>query len=351
MKKLSYSSIALAVLLTLSGCSNTDNATDATGDKATEQTVLRFSHLWPATGVIHKELFEPWAKQIEEDSNGRLKVEIYPSSTLSKPDNTYDATVKGVVDIGVQIPGYVNGRFPLTEITQLPGLSTSSSQLNCILQTLYDDKVISGEYDDTHQLFMMAAGPGVLHSVDKVIEKPEDMVGLRMRGPSTIAINIIEAAGGTPVGLPAPDQYNALQRGVIDGVSFTWDGVGAFRLNELLNTHTDIPLYSPAIFATMNKDKYESLPDDLKKVIDDNSGAAMSRRAGEVFDSEDAKYKEEALAKGDTIIEIPDPLNDPRWKDLLKSETEKYLSELKEKGVDADSVYQKAQAASKTCQI
>ncbi|WP_019673642.1 TRAP transporter substrate-binding protein [Psychrobacter lutiphocae] len=349
MKKLSCSGMVIATLLALGGCNNADTAAETNAAPTSTQTILRFSHLWPATGVLNQELFEPWAKKIEEDSDGRLKIEIYPSSSLSKPDNTYDATVKGVVDIGAQVPGYVSGRFPLTEITQLPGLSTSSSQLNCILQTLYDDDVIASEYEDTHPLFMMAAGPGILHTSDKLIEKPEDMVGMRIRGPSIIAINIIESAGGTPVGLPAPDQYNSLQRGVIDGVSFTWDGVGAFRLNELLDTHTDIPLYSPAIFVTMNKDKYESLPDDLKKVIDDNSGASMSRRAGEIFDSEDKKHKDEAIAKGDALVTIPDPLNDPRWKDLLTSETEKYLKEASVTGIDAHNIYRKAQQASRSC--
>ena len=139
-------------------------------------------------------------------------------------------------------------------------------------------RVISSEYDDTHLLFMMGTGPGGMHTVDQAIRTPDDLKGLRMRRPSAIAGDIIGSAGGTPVGLPATDIYTSLQRGVLDGVSLPWDATGSFRLLELTNTHTNIPFYSSAIMVTMNKDKYDSLPDDLKKVIDDNSGKAMARR-------------------------------------------------------------------------
>ena len=102
---------------------------------------------------------------------------------------------------------------------------------------------------------------------------------------------------------------------------------------------------------TMNKDKYESLPDDLKKVIDDNSGKAMAASAGKVFDAQDAKYMAEAKAKGDTMIDIPDPLNDPHWKGRLKAGTEKYLNDVTALGLDAQMVYEKAQEASAACKV
>ncbi|WP_367104179.1 TRAP transporter substrate-binding protein [uncultured Psychrobacter sp.] len=342
-------SMALAALIGLAGCSPAnDTANDAT-TASEEPTILRFAHFWPATAATHTDVFEPWARQIEEESGGRLKVEIYPSATLSKPDSTYSAVASGTVDIGSQLQGYTNGRFPLTQVAELPGLSNSATQMNCMLQTLYDDGVIAGEYDDTHLLFMMGTGPGGMHTVDQPIQKPSDLQGLRMRRPSAIAGDIIEAAGGTPVGLPAPDIYTSLQRGVLDGVSLPWDATGSFRLIELTNTHTNIPFYSSAIMVTMNKDKYESLPDDLKKVIDDNSGKAMAAVAGEVFDAEDAKFMAEAEAKGDTIIDIPDPLNDPDWQEPLEAGIQKYLADTEALGLDAQTVYQKAQEASAAC--
>lgn len=350
--KLSVMSLTMALALGVSGCSNqADSTADASATSTQETTTLRFSHFWPATSAMQTDVFEPWAEKLETESDGRLKVEIYPSATLSKPDATYDATAKGTIDIGSQAHGYTAGRFPLTTITELPGLSNSAGQMSCILQTLYDDGTLAGEYEDTHLLFMMGTGPGALHTVDKLIRTPDDMKGMRIRRPSAVAGDIIEATGASPVGLPATDIYTSLQRGVIDGLSFAWSPTGDFRLTELTNAHTNIPFYSSALLVTMNKDKYQGLPDDLKKIIDDNSGKVMADIAGEMFDREDAKFMEEARAKGDQFIEIPDPLNDPAWKGPLEAGTQKYLNDVNALGLDADGVYEKAKAASAACKV
>lgn len=342
--KKSAMSLLIAIALGISGCSgqSEESASNA-------PTVLRFSHFWPATSAMHVEIFEPWARKVEAESNGQLKVEIYPSATLSKADVTYDSAAKGTVDIGAQAHGYTAGRFPLTQIAELPGLSNSATQMSCILQTLYEEGTIASEYEDTHVLFLMGAGPSALHTIDKVIRTPEDMKGLRIRRPSAVAGDIIEATGGSPVGLPATDIYTSLQRGVIDGLSLPWQPTGDFRLTELTTAHTNLPFYNSALLVTMNKDKYEGLSDNLKKVIDDNSGRVMSDLVGEMTDREDAKFREEARAKGDTMVDIPDPLNDPAWKGPLTEGTQKYLSDVRALGLDADGVYTKVQAASAAC--
>lgn len=348
MGKIFSLSLIVAAVIGMTGCSNSDNSAT---QSAQEVTTLRFSHFWPATSTTNTEIFEYWAKKVEEDSKGRIKIEIFPSATLSKPNATYDAVANGVVDIGSTLQGYTNGRFPLTQISELPGLSNSATQLNCMLHTLYDDEVISSEYEDTHVLFMMGTGPGGFHTVDKPIRTPDDLAGMRIRGPSAITGNIIDAAGGTPVGLPVTDLYTSLQRGVLDGISLPWDAMGSFKLTEITNSHTNIPFYSSPIIVTMNKDKYESLPDDLKKVIDDNSGKAMAKIAGKVFDEDDARYMAEVKAKGDSIIDIPNPLNNPEWKKPLEEGTQKYLKDLAAQGLDSATVYQKTIEASEACKV
>lgn len=336
----------LATAISVSACSTENNTAAATDDV----TTLRFSHLWPASAVMHTDAFVPWAKKIEEESGGRLKIEIYPSATLSKPDATYDAVAKGTVDLGVQVQGYINGRFPLTQIAELPGLSNSAAQMSCMLQTLYDDGVIAKEYDDTHLLFMIGSEPATLHTIDKPIRTPADLKGLRIRRPSAIGGEIIEAAGGAPVGLPATDLYTSLQRGVVDGMAFPWSPTGSFKLTDIVNTHTNMPFYSSALVVTMNKDKYDKLPADLKKILDDNTGKAMSEVAAQVFDTEAEKYSSEARARGDVMIDIPNPLSDPQWKVPLEAGTAKYLADVSAMGLDAQSVYDQAKAASAACQ-
>jgi TRAP-type C4-dicarboxylate transport system substrate-binding protein len=345
-------SIGALAALSLMGCSNqTDSTGDASATSSQETTTLRFSHFWPATSSINQEVFEPWAKQIETDSDGRLKVELYPSATLSKADVTYESAVKGTIDIGSQAHGYTSGRFPLTQIAELPGLSSSATQMGCMLQTLYEDGTIASEYKDSHLLFMYGAGPGTLHTTNKLIKTPEDMKGMRIRRPSAVAGDIIESMGASPVGLPANDMYTSLQRGVVDGLSFPWEAVTTFKIDEITKYHTNIPFYSSALMVTMNQDSYDRLPDDLKKVIDDNSGMALAKKVGKVFDKHDQIALQAARDKGDEVIDIPDPLNNPDWKGPLEKGTQKYLSDVTALGLDADGVYEKAKAASAACKV
>ncbi|WP_350560827.1 TRAP transporter substrate-binding protein [Psychrobacter sp. CAL346-MNA-CIBAN-0220] len=342
-------SIAALATVSLFGCSNQSDNSDTASSQ--ETTVLRFSHFYPATADVNQQIFEPWAKKIEADSNGRLKVEVYPSATLSTEDTAYESTVKGMIDIGSQVQGYTSGRFPLTQIAELPGLSNSSTQTGCMLQTLYENGTISSEYEDSHLLFMFATGPGTLHTTDKLIRTPEDMEGMRIRRPSAVAGDIIESMGASPVGLPANDIYTSLQRGVVDGLSFPWEAITTFKLDELTKYHTNIPFYSSALMMTMNKDKYESLPDDLKKVIDDNSGMALTKKVGKMWDKTDLLGLQAARDRGDEIVNIPDPLNDPDWKGPLLKGTQKYLDDVTALGLDAEGVYKKAKAASAACKV
>lgn len=342
-------SVAALAAVSLLGCSNQSDNGDTSSSQ--ETTVLRFSHFYPATADVNKEIFEPWARKIEEDSNGRLKVEVYPSATLSKADTAYESTVKGTIDIGSQVQGYTSGRFPLTQIAELPGLSNSSTQTGCMLQTLYENGTISSEYEDSHLLFMFATGPGTLHTTNKLIRTPEDMKGMRIRRPSAVAGDIIESMGASPVGLPANDIYTSLQRGVVDGLSFPWEAITTFKLDELTKYHTNIPFYSSALMMTMNKDKYESLPDDLKKVIDDNSGMALTKKVGKMWDKTDLIGLQAARDRGNEVVDIPDPLNDPDWKGPLLKGTQKYLDDVSALGLDAEGVYKKAKEASVACKV
>ncbi len=350
MKLAPILSITALAAISLFGCSN---QSDSSSDEASSQetTVLRFSHFYPSTSDINEQIFEPWAKKIEADSNGRLKVEVYPSATISKADTAYESAVKGTIDIGSQVQGYTSGRFPLSQIAELPGLSNSSTQTGCMLQTLYDNGAIASEYDDSHLLFMFATGPGTLHSTNKLIKTPEDMRGMRIRRPSAVAGDIIESMGASPVGLPATDIYTSLQRGVVDGLSFPWEAMATFKLDELTKYHTNMPFYSSALMVTMNKDKYEGLPEDLKKVIDDNSGMALSKKVGAMWDKTYSVQLQAARDKGDEVIDILDPLNDPDWKGPLEKGTQKYLDDVNALGLDADGVYEKAKAASIACKV
>ncbi|NIC07162.1 TRAP transporter substrate-binding protein [Billgrantia bachuensis] len=315
------------------------------------ETTLRMAHLWPEGSAVNQEIYRAWAERVEQDSGGELKVEIYPSQTLSKADQAYDATVNGIADIAVTLQGYTAGRFPLTEIVQLPGIVNSASQGACILQTLYDEGDIAGEYDDTRVLFLFTIGPAYLHTRDTEIRTPADLEGLRIRRPSEVAGEMLASMGAQPLGMPAPDIFTSLQRGVMDGLSFPWEAMKVFRINELTKYHLQVPYYAGAIVATMSQASYERLSPEMQAVIDENSGMEWAQQAGRVFDELDEAGREEAVAQGDTIHVVEDPLNDPDWAEPLNQGTENYLKRLEERGLsNARAIYEKAMALREQCE-
>jgi TRAP-type C4-dicarboxylate transport system substrate-binding protein len=316
---------------------------------ASAEYTLRFSHFFPEVSGQSKELFQVWAKSVEEESNGRIDVQIYPSGTLAKATGQYDAVKNSIADVAVAIQGYTANRFPLTQIVELPGVAKDAAQGSCIVESLYDEGLIAKEYRQTKPLFMFTHGPGVLHTTDKEIKTPEDLAGLRIRRPTSVVAKLLEGLGAQPVGMPAPDAYQSTQRGVIDGVALPWEGQYTFRLNELTKYHTEVGgLYTLAFVMTMNKSFYNRLPADLKKVIDNNSGMKWSEKAAKVFDELDAKGRAQAIEMGDTIDIIKDGAENPLWKPVLYQATEDYLKELQKKGLPSYKVYARAIELSKT---
>lgn len=310
---------------------------------------LRFAHFWPANSGIAKTL-AAWGDTVEAESDGRINVEIYPSQTLAKATQTYDSVVQGIADVGAIIQGYTANRFPLSQIVELPGIVKSGEQGSCVLQKLYDEGWLDREYKDAHVLFMFTHGPGHIHTKGKPVEKPEDLAGMMVRRPTVVVGDLLEGLGGEPIGLPAPDMYGAMQRGIINGVALPWEAMASFRLNELADHHTQVGLYSLAFVVTMNQNTYNRMPADLQKVIDDNTGMRWAEKLGKAYDELDMVGIKQAREMGHTITVIENGAENPAWKPTLERVANNYISELSSKGLPAEQVYERAQALSQACQ-
>ena len=317
---------------------------------ASSETILRFAHIWPATSDVQTKIFDVWAKSVSEESNGELKVELYPSQTLVKASRAYDGAANGLADISAVVQGYNAGRFPLSEIVQLPGVSKSANQGACILQSLYDEGDLDKEYKDTHVLFMFTTGPAYIHTRDKEVKNPSDLNGLKIRQPSVVAGEMLKQMGAMPIGIPAPGIFEAVERNVVDGLSFPFEAMKVFRVNELVKYHLQIPYYTGDFVVTMNKHTYNRLSPEMKKVIDNNSGMKWSLKAAKVFDQLDKEGLMEAKSQGDVLNIVDDPLNDPKWGPPLNKGIQSYLDMIKERGnPTAWNVYKKALSLGSQC--
>lgn len=333
-------STAVAGLITMGAVSQAQ-AADVT---------LRFAHFFPPVSGTHKNIFQAWADKVEEESAGKIEVQVYPSSALAKPPAQYEAVKNRIADVTATIQGYTANRFPLTQVVELPGIVKNAAHGSCIIQSLYEEGLIASEYEDTKPLFLFTHGQGHIHTKDKLIKEPADLKGLRIRRPTSVVAKLLKGLEAQPVGMPAPQSYQSMQRGVIDGVALPWEGAFVFRLTELANTHTEIGgLYTLSFIVTMNKDVYNDLPADLKKVIDNNSGKKWSSIAATVFDGLDVKGRAVAVEAGHQIHTVEGGGNNPAWKPILDAATEEYLSELEAKGLPAREVYARAKELSTSC--
>ena len=316
--------------------------------QAAEYT-LRFAHLWPESSATNQEVYQAWAAAVAADSNGRIQVQIYPSQTLAKATASYQAVTSRDVDMTATVQGFTAHRFPLTQVIELPGMVPSAVAGSCVLQSLYDEGLISGEYHDTHVLFLFSHGPGHLHTARKLVAQPADLVGLRIRRPTTVVGTLLEALGAKPVGMPTAEIFPSLERAVIDGATLPWEGVHAFRIHELARYHTEVDLYALAFVVTMNKDVYASMPDDLRAVLDKHSGQTWSIRAGQSFDAQDQAGRAVALKNGHTIVTVEGGTQHPAWHEVLAGTTDEYLAELEGQGLPARAVYERARALGSVC--
>lgn len=260
------------------------------------------SHVWLS---MHK----PWMDKVEKESGGRLRFEAYPAMQLGgTAAQLYDQVKDGVVDIVWTLPGYSAGRFPQTEAFELPFMMNNAAATSRALWE-YLHTVAPDDYRETRLLAVNVHGPGVLHTQSKPIKTVADMRGMKLRGPSRPITKMLGYLGAIPVGMPLPAIPDALSKGTIEGCVLPWEVVPSIKVQELTRFHSEFApelgaLYTAAFVLAMNRKRYDSLPPDLKKVIDNNSGLAVSGWMGKTQQANDVLGRKSATDRGNTVHTI-----------------------------------------------
>ncbi|WP_238372924.1 TRAP transporter substrate-binding protein [Heliomarina baculiformis] len=320
-------------------------ATGFMGTAALAQEVtLKMHHFLPQQANVPKDVLEVWAKNVEEGSDGRIKVDIYPSMQLGgKPPELMDQVIDGVADVVWTVVGYTPGRFPSTEVFELPFMMTNARAMSQAYWEIFEEDLKDTEFQDVHILGTWVHGPGMIHSKDPV-NSPEDLQGMKIRGGSRSVNMLLTELGATPVGMPVPAVSEGLSKGVIDGTTIPWEVTPALKVSELVHNHTEFEgkaLYVLTFVLAMNKQKYESLPDDLKKVIDDNSGVEFSIFAGGTQADADGPARQIAVDLGNNIITVSEE-DAAAWEEAAQPVYDAWLSDMESKGKDGQALLEKA---------
>ncbi|KAE9630989.1 TRAP transporter substrate-binding protein [Parasedimentitalea maritima] len=309
-----------------------------------QEVTLKLHQFLPAQANVPKLILDVWADKIEEASEGRIKIDRYPSMQLGgKPPELMDQAIDGVADIVWTVVGYTPGRYPSTEVFELPFMMTDARAVSRAYWEMFETHMKDTEFKDLKILGTWVHGPGMIHTSDPV-ETPDDLRGMKIRGGSRSVNSLLTELGATPVGMPVPAVPEGLSKGVIDGTTIPWEVTAALKVPELVTNHTEFTgkaLYTLTFVLAMNKPKFDSLPADLQQIIDDNSGLEFSVFAGGTQADSDGPSREMALDMGNNVITL-DAEQTAEWRVRAQPIYDKWLADMTEKGIDGQALIDEA---------
>lgn len=309
-----------------------------------QEVTLKLHQFLPAQANVPKLVLDVWADSVEKDSGGRIKIDRYPSMQLGgKPPELMDQAIDGVADIIWTVVGYTPGRYPGTEVFELPFMMTNARAVSRAYWEMFEKHWKDTDFKNVHILGTWVHGPGLIHT-NKPVSTPDDLQGMKIRGGSRTVNSLMTKFGATPVGMPVPAVPEGLSKGVIDGTTIPWEVTAALKVPELVHNHTEFSgtaLYTLTFVLAMNKDRYDSLPDDLKKVIDDNSGLEFSVFAGGTMEDSDGPSRQLAVDAGNNIITL-DAAQTEVWNKLSMPIYDEWVADMDSKGRDGQALIDEA---------
>ena len=314
---------------------------------AAQEVTLRVHHFMSGKATLHTRFLEPWAERLETESDGRIAVELFDSMSLGgRPGDLYDQAVDGAVDVILTLPGYTAGRFNQTEVFELPFIMEDNVATTGAFWDLIESDLQDGEYEDVKVLAGWLHGPGVVHG-EEPIESLEDMAGRDTRGPTRLATDLLDELGANPVGMPLPAIPESLSKGVINATLLPWEITPSIRLAELIHNHTELSgdkaLYGATLLLAMNWDSYEAMPDDLRAILDAETGKALSQEAAEIMKIADGEGRQIAMDAGNSFV-LLDEAEVARWEAAAQPVYDRFIARAEDEGFDGAALIEKAQA-------
>ncbi len=298
-----------------------------------QDVTLALSHWVPPVHALQPTGFEPWAESINEASDGRIQIDIFPAQQLGAAPDHYDMARDGIVDIGFVNPGYQAGRFPIIAAAELPFLVSNATTASKALHEWYM-QYAEQEMGDVHVCLVHLHDPGTFHATEGPIAGPEDLAGKNVRPPQGTIAKMISEAGGSPVQVPVPEMREILSSGGADMTVGPWNSIILFGVDDVVTHHLDLPLYSVAFVYAVNKGVYEGLSDENRAVIDDHCTPEWSQQIATGWaEVESGSYPDFASRENHTLY-TPNDEQMAAWNELSDSSRANWFEEAAEAGLE-----------------
>jgi TRAP-type C4-dicarboxylate transport system substrate-binding protein len=316
----------------------------AAGTATAQEVTLRLHQFLPAQANVPRLVLDVWADRVEAESNGRIKIERFPAMQLGgTPPELMDQVIDGVVDLAWTVNGFTPGRFPRTEVFELPFFVQDARAASYAYRMLYETQMAETDFADVVVLANWVHGPGVIHT-SRPVNTIADMSGLKLRTPSRMVGQLLGILGAEPIGMPVTAIPENLSRGVIDGAVIPWEVTTALRVAELVNNHTEFENsypYTVTFTLSMNRERYEGLPADLREIIDRNSGVELSVFAGGEQSGADGPARQIAVDRNNNIITIPEA-GVEEWRAAAQPVYDAWIADMARQGIDGQALIDEA---------
>ncbi|UZF92977.1 TRAP transporter substrate-binding protein [Bosea sp. NBC_00550] len=319
---------------------------------ALAQTIeLKVSHYLPPNHQLHKKL-EEWGDDLAKRSGGRLKLTIFPAAQMGPMPRQYDLARTGVADIAFFLHGALPGRFPLTELTQIPYIfnrgegaaskAISTAEASAIVTGMAAD--LAAEHEGTKLLYFIATPTVSLFFNRGAVRDPAAMRGLRIRHNGPIASAMIEAWGGSPAAVTPAELSDALAKGTITGMLFNYEAAKSFQMAESMKSVTPVKASAGTFALVMNAERYKSLPEDLRKIIDETTGPEAARKIGALYDAAEDDGEKYLRAANVEIVDLT-PAERAAFEEKTKPIAAAFLPKAEAKNPKARDFYERLRAA------
>jgi TRAP-type transport system periplasmic protein len=312
----------------------------------TPPITLKLHHSFSAVSVVHDKFLGPWARKVENESGGRIRVDLFPSMQLGgAPAALFDQVRDGVADIAWAAPSLTSGRFPKIETFELPFLPSRRALVSSKALTDFAAANLQDELRDFYPICCSCSDSAVIHATGPV-RTTDDMKNFKVHVQTRLAAEAMRALGAHPVIMPSAQLPFAIAEHVVDGCLDPWHLVPPLRLNDLLRFHTDFSDRAPSArtyVLAMNKASYDRLPRELKNVIDSNSGQVAAAMAGAMWDQQAAAVANMVVERGDLIVTLlPEAV--ARWRRATEPVIDAWRKETKEQRIDGAKLIAAANA-------
>lgn len=332
--------LMLAAFLTSCASASITSQRGSTVRKSTTEDKviqLKLAHFFPATHPIEVELVDKWSEAIEKATNGRVNIVSYPGETLLKASDIYEGVLNGVADIGLSCFSYTRGRFPVLEVFELPGIIYESSEVASKVAWEGIKRLQPQEVQDTKLMMVIATGSGDLFT--KVpVRSLSDLQGLEIRATG-LSAKTLELLGATPIAMAQSEAYEALSKGMVKGNLSPVEVLKGWKHAEVTKYLTRTPfLYNTLFFVTMNLDRWNSLPPEIQRDIEEVSEQCFEEVAAGLWDrqNEDAlKWAVEEM--GMKVIELSQQEME-LWISKVEPIQGEYVQRMNERGLNGQEI-------------